>query len=241
MGSNTNGTQCPTNTLDPDATTAEVPCHQVNVPEFWIDRTEVTAGDYRAYVTTVGEDCVNPGNGGSCVPPSNLSSYYDDDKMLHPMDMVDWYMAQGYCLWATKRLCSEAEWEKAARGTDGRLYPWGNDVPTCSYAVLNNGKKIRGCGTRSTFPVGSKPRGVSPYGLLDMAGNVDEWTQDLFHDNYQGAPYDGSAWETDGDYGNPTRGGSWEYTAPYLRSAFRGGAVGPLTSTGFRCCKTVGD
>jgi formylglycine-generating enzyme required for sulfatase activity len=129
----------------------EKPEHRVYLEEFYIDKYEVTVAQYRA--------CVEA---GACTAPST-GQYYNwgrSERENHPINGVDWDQAQAYCGWAGKRLPSEAEWEKAARGTDGRTYPWGNATPTCGYAVMSQGGD--GCGQDSTWPVGSKPSGASP-------------------------------------------------------------------------------
>src|SRR5574338_706593 len=95
-------------------------------------------------------------------------------KEKHPINGVNWYQAKKYCEWKGKRLPTEAEWELAARGDDGRMFPWGNDTPTCNHVVSDS------CGTSGTGPVGSKPLGDSPYGLHDMGGNVLEWCSDYY-------------------------------------------------------------
>jgi len=139
----------------------EKPLREVYLDSFWIDRTEVTQGMYAK--------CTSDG----CEKPTCVRG--DED---YPVVCINWASAKAYCEWAGRRLPSEAEWEKAARGTDGNIYPWGNDEATCEYAVMDDGIG-NGCGEgNSAWTVGSKPEGASPYGALDMAGNVWEWVED---------------------------------------------------------------
>jgi formylglycine-generating enzyme required for sulfatase activity len=181
---------------------------------FRIDRTEVRVSEYRR--------CVD---GGACAPPAVASgcNWNAPGRGDHPVNCVDWDQAATYCGWVGKRLPTEQEWEKAARGTDGRTYPWGNDGPSCDVAVMSaaGGK---GCGGASTAPVASRDRGRSPYGLFDMAGNVDEWTGSLY-DSGSGA--------------RVLRGGSWKNDASAIRSFRRQGALPNLrdSSVGFRCAE----
>ncbi|MCB0106099.1 MAG: SUMF1/EgtB/PvdO family nonheme iron enzyme, partial [Caldilineaceae bacterium] len=154
---------------------------------------------------------------GACTPPQNRR--WDNPQFaLQPVTDVTWHQAQAYTRWVGGRLPTEAEWEKAARGTDGRKYPWGNDEPTpelCNYY---------GSGLGTWTDVGSYPKGASPYGVLDMAGNVYDWTADWYDKSY----YKGSAPR------NPTgpaegtartlRGGSWDDSGSYVRCAPRGGS-----------------
>ncbi len=192
----------------------EAPVHSVYLDAYWIYQTEVTNGQYR--------QCIEA---DSC--EGYLSDYPDNQ---YPAVYIEWYEARDYCAWAGGRLPTEAEWEKAARGTDGQTYPWGNAAPSCNLA------NYWGC-TGGTQPVGSFPAGASPYGVLDMAGNVWEWVSDWYSDSY----YSGSATN------NPTgpasgthkvvRGGSWLYYEWGLRASyrFRGSPVSTDGSYGFRC------
>ncbi|MBI5243481.1 MAG: SUMF1/EgtB/PvdO family nonheme iron enzyme, partial [Elusimicrobia bacterium] len=147
------------------------PRRQVRVKAFEMAKSEVTNKQYRA--------CVDA---GACTPPS---SYVGGDDQ--PVVNVDWNQAKKFSEWAGGRLPSEAEWEYAARsaGKDWK-YPWGNEEATCAKAVMSEGGL--GCGKSSTWPVCSKSAGNTKQGLCDMAGNVWEWTQDWYHDSYNGAP-----------------------------------------------------
>lgn len=134
----------------------------VSVGSFKIDKTEVTVAAYRRCVDAGG--CTAPNTGGAC-------NWNVSGRGNHPINCVDWYQAQAYCAWAGKRLPTEEEWKRAAYGTDRREYPWGNEWDA-TRANLAGSKD----GYETTVPVGSFPAGASPYGALDMAGNVWEWT-----------------------------------------------------------------
>ena len=219
------------NSSDSNCTDSARHDHEVDVPEFKIDATEVTVGQYRLCV----EDNSN------CSEPLTYSSYCNWNFSVredHPVTCVSWYQAREYCAWSGKRLCSESEWEKASRGTDGRIYPWGNEEATCDRAVMNEG--IEGCGENRTWPVGSKPSGV--YGLYDMSGNVLEWVEDDWHDNYSNGPDDGNAWvENPRASSRVKRSGSCYYGAVDLHSYYRDFGDPGVSNyyLGVRCCRSV--
>jgi formylglycine-generating enzyme required for sulfatase activity len=206
-------------TDDPDADADERPAARVFVGPFWIDRVEVTNARYRR--------CVEA---GACTAP--LGGLLDEpSRAEHPVVVVSWRQAVAYCGWAGKRLPTEAEWEKAARGVDGRRYPWGDRFDP---SRANAGY------TAGTAAAGSFPAGASPSGVLDMAGNVWEWTSSL----YRPYPYDPADGREDpGARGaRVNRGGSWYHGAPYARTTYRATAdhvyrrIGDL---GFRCAASA--
>jgi formylglycine-generating enzyme required for sulfatase activity len=201
---------------DSDCYRDEKPGGWIALREFKIDRTEVTVSAYEACVQA--EACRKPGIGDPC-------NWGESGREDHPINCVTWYQARAYCAWVGKRLPSEQEWEKAARGTDGRIYPWGNEPASCAHAVMDDGSG-RGCGRDSmTWPVGSKPSGASPYGALDMVGNVWEWT---------------ASWSRSTQPARAVvRGGPWRGNPRYLRASNRGGANPALGygGSGFRCAR----
>ena len=212
-------------TMGSNASPDEQPMHQVYLDAFWIDQTEVTNKQYTA--------CVDA---GVCVHPSSTGSYrhnYDDyygnpEFDDYPVIFVNWYSAKSYCEWVKRRLPTEAEWEKAARGTHANLYPWGDEIASENYLNFN----FRFGDLTKT---GSFPNGASVYGALDMAGNVVEWVSSLYQP-YPYYPNDGRENLTSSGY-RVIRGGSWEDPYYYVRSAIRN-RYDPTTSAsdlGFRC------
>ena len=185
-----------------------MPVHEVTVPSFHMLKTEVTVAQYRECVTA-----------GSCTAPSTpwpQCNWNDPSYERHPANCVTWQQSADFCAWAGGRLPSEAQWEYAASsGGQNIPHPWGNEEATCDYAVMHGGSEYwelgSGCGTARTWPVCSKPAGNTYQGLCDMIGNADEWIQDVWHRNYDGAPADGSAWEETPSYetGRVIRGGSY--------------------------------
>lgn len=221
MGSNTGGSD-------------EQPVHTVYINSFYIDKYEVTNFLYKACVTA--EICNPPKDTTSSF---TRSSYYGNLKFdNYPVIYVDWNMAKTYCEWRGARLPTEAEWEKAARGTDGRTYPWGNERLDCSRA------NYAACG-QNTKAVGSYEGGRSPYGVYDMVGNVIEWVNDWYSPTYyQSSPSSNPLGPDLGQY-HVLRGGSWNYAEGIIGAALQASAryfyYDPAYhnfDTGFRCSRS---
>jgi formylglycine-generating enzyme required for sulfatase activity len=222
----------------------ELPKREVNIPGFWIDLLPVTCAQYKRFCDMTGYH-----------PPD----YWTDGKIPdgrqdHPVVNVSWEDVLAYCSWAGKRPPYESEWEKAARGTDGRVWPWGNEY------LEDRGNIDRGL-TAGTKPVGSFPLGASPYGCLDMAGNVFQWTRDICvqypgyaeteelkktrQERMQQKGFERVEVFADGVSVKEThpfqffrtvvRGGAWASCAEYSRAAFRLETASGSSSIGFRC------
>lgn len=146
------------------------PLHRVYVSAYWLDKYPVTNRQYR--------QCVEA---GGCLFPKDRSSYDEAARAEHPVTNVMWSQARGYCRWLGKRLPTEAEWEKAARGTDGRLYPWGNSDEVFKTRARTIEQQMMKTGTD---PVGTMDVAVSPYGVADLVGNVSEWVNDWYAEEY---------------------------------------------------------
>ncbi len=223
----------------------DAPVHTVYLDAFWIDQTEVTNAMYARCVAN-----------GACKEPVNTSSYtrssyYGNAEFdNYPVIYVDWNMANAYCFWADRKLPTEAQWEKVARGEDARTYPWGNEWDVRSTKRLNFSDKndprgasdtVADDGYADTAPVGSYPRGVSPYGAYDMAGNVWEWVSDWYSDTY---------YQSSNSTNNPlgpesgelrvARGSSWNFSVNTARSAHRNSYNPEMTFyvVGFRCAQS---
>jgi len=203
------------------------PVHTVILDGFWIDRTEVTNGQY--------QQCVQE---GACDPPikshsSSRISYYGNETFNnYPVIYVDWYQASNYCAWAGTRLPTEAEWEYAARGKKENHYPWGEEAPTCERA--NHWDWEGGC-VGDTVTVASHPTGTSWAGVYDMAGNVDEWVADWYA-SYQSESQKNPEGPSSGTK-KVLRGGSWAEAPFCLLSTFRISSAPNETKDyyGFRC------
>lgn len=206
----------------------EGPRHEMELSSYWIDRYEVTNLQYKKFV-----DATNRRS-----PDHFVNRTFPDGKSDHPVTYVSWYDAKAYCEWAGKRLPDDKEWEKAARGSDGRVFPWGSEfsIDRANTPVRWAAMYLKG----DTTPVGVFEGGKSPYGLYDMTGNVWEWTESWYQ------PYPGNKRITE-NYGEKykvLKGGSWwdcsfykcGISAPLFNRSF----FHPRTkneSFGFRCAK----
>ncbi len=202
----------------------QAPQHSVSIQPFEISRCEVTVAQFRA--------CVDA---GSCGAPSRCTrgepTWGQDGKDGHPVNCVSWQEAKDFARWAGGRLPTEAEWEYAARGDQGWDYAGSSSVDAVAWYDGNSGGQ--------THEVCLKQQ--NGYGLCDMSGNVWEWVEDPWHDDYQGAPTDGSAWESGGDSTRVRRGGSWSFSATHAQVAFRYW-YSPLKRSsvvGFRIARTL--
>ena len=211
------------------------PEHDVYLDAYWIDKYEVTNYEYKLFCDETGHSY--PSDPGFSGMPNYFTDYPD-----YPVVKVTWYDAEDYAEWAGKRLLTEAEWERAAKGNqENLLWPWGN-----SFSALIGGTTYHanisgtGDGWANTSPVGTFPTGVSPAGCYDMAGNVWEWCSDWYDSGYYSSspsynpqgPVSGST--------RVTRGGSWTYDSSNARCAYRYGINPPYQGTiyGFRCART---
>jgi formylglycine-generating enzyme required for sulfatase activity len=203
------------------------PQRRVFLSSYWIDKYEVTNAQYRACVAS-----------GVCTPPKDRSAFDDPARAQHPVTNVTWLQAREFCQWSGRRLPTEAEWEKAARGVDGRRYPWGNRTELIAGRVKDSRQRT---GHDGTEPVGSQPETVSPYGVHDLVGNVWEWVKDWYAaDWYELAPTRDPQGPLHGLF-KVLRGGGWRGGPLELHTGYRGWEEmtywGP--ALGFRCAADV--
>ena len=229
----------------------EKPEHKVYLDAFWIDQTEVTNAMFRRFVEATGYRTDAKENGGELIYIAQVLGLiaqtpvhvYDVDwehpqgtgsnlKGLdnYPVVQVNWDDANAYCRWAGRNLPTEAQWEKAARGTDGRIYPWGDEAPDLSRS---------GTSEVSMAEVGKYPKEASPYGAFDIVGNVHEWVADWYDDKYYFSsptrnplgPVSGSS--------HVLRGGRFGYKLSIVNASYRNNLNTRNNYTGFRCALSV--
>ncbi|WP_447976962.1 formylglycine-generating enzyme family protein [Candidatus Nitrospira bockiana] len=213
--------------IDVDAGPQETPQRWVYLDEFTIDRYEVTNVQYLRYVLAT----------GAAWPPYWKEAPFPEKTALHPVIGVSWAEADAYCRWVGKRLPTEAEWEKAARGTDARIFPWGNQPAGWGRSNIAHPGSKRGLKYPPLANVDRYDRGRSVYGVYQMAGNVAEWVSDWFDPEYY--QY-GTSYNPDGPPVGELkvfRGGSWNEDPEVARSAGRGARTVDHRSylIGFRC------
>jgi formylglycine-generating enzyme required for sulfatase activity len=217
----------------------EEPVHQVTLSSYWIDKYEVTSSNFSKFLN----ENKNEAHRFIEITPS-VTVQFDDNvykprKGLenYPVNRVSWFGADAYCKWKEKRLPTEAEWEKAARGTDQRIFPWGNEFPDNSRVTFR--RKFSEKGFQVMEPVKGMKNGISPFGVHQMAGNVWEWVSDWF---------DATAYQDENriDPKGPEsgiskvlRGGNWYYKAYYIRTTYRFNERPDIFKVwqGFRCAR----
>lgn len=211
---------------DEDALTASRPAHEVTLKSYWIDRYEVSNAQYARCVEA--KHCTDPKSFSSNTRPD----YYTNKKYAnYPVIHVDYYQATAYCTWAGKRLPTEAEWEKAARGNNGYIYPWGNKLPLEIPAQVNLFDE------GDTAAVDSFPEGASPYGVYNMEGNVWEWTSDQYDAFYYSDSPSEDPHAVTGGNEYVIRGFSWAYPFSRLEITARNYSyiLNQTYDLGFRC------
>ncbi|MGD8491432.1 MAG: formylglycine-generating enzyme family protein [Anaerolineae bacterium] len=225
---------------DDQASENEKPAHSVQLSSYWIDEHEVTNAQYQRCVAA-----------GACRPPMQCDwgtpTYGDPARSNHPVICVSWADASAYCQWAGARLPTEAQWEKAARAASRRRYPWGDAPQPASLNLCDQNCALESRledvddGYARTAPAGHYPGGASPYGVLDMAGNVWEWVADWYDPGYYSTS---SATEPLGPGSGAqkvSRGGSWDNTWHGVRTTARNwdNPQDRMETVGFRCSMPV--
>lgn len=226
--------------VEPD----EKPAHPVYLDAYWIDQTEITNKMFAKFLNEMGngvEGSIYYYTNGEYARIDIQDGKWTPDKVFtdHPVNNVSWFGAEAYCAWSGRRLPTEAEWEKAARGTDSRKFPWGDQFPNqelVNFNSLNSG----------TLPVYSLEKGQSPYGAYHMAGNVWEWVYDRHKENYYTSSLNNNPQGPAKGESHVIRGGSWndpiEYLFTYTREEATPNGNGEgehIDFYGFRCAQSI--
>ena len=219
--------------------TDEEPVHEVTLSEYYIDRYEVTAHDFAQFLNAHPDEAERYIELGKAVTIEQADGDYRARPGLekYPANRVSWYGADAYCRWRGQRLPTEAEWEKAARGTDERPFPWGDQYPHNDFVTFR--RPFVKHGFDAMKPVDAMPEGRSPYGLHHMAGNAWEWVADWYDAGY----YDESPAQDpqgpDTGISKVLRGGNWYFKAYYMRTTYRFNEHPDVFKVwqGFRCAE----
>ena len=244
---------------DDDAQKNETPLHEVTVADFYIDQYEINVQQFANFLNDIGgytkkcdggqQDCAATGFETNFTFLLNNVGFYEPVAGFgnYPINWVTWYGANDYCTWAGGRLPTEAEWEYAARGLDGRIYPWGNrPAPNAKLALF--GQQQPYDVYKQLQPVNAFPEGASPFGAENMAGSMWEWVADWYAPDYQNTPDDGSANQDNSSGSKVVRGGGWTNPAENLRTSARMEMLpawrlihthSNFESVGFRCAYDV--
>ena len=206
----------------------EKPLHRVYLDAFYMDQYEVTTKQFARFLEKSRRK-----------PPDHWSAVRLPQLGNRPVVGVDWHNADAYCRWAERRLPSEAEWEKAARGPEVRAYPWGEDIPNASLANFDKSCILCNVYEEVLKPVGSYEKGKSPYGIYDMAGNVLEWTADWYDERYYKRSPDRNPAGPSQGLSKVVRGGSWLSRRTLLQTGLRNweSPASRSAHVGFRCAQ----
>jgi formylglycine-generating enzyme required for sulfatase activity len=221
--------------------TDEEPVHKVFLKSYYIDRLEISASQFSNFLNHHPKKVPLYFQTGLGVTIEKVGNLYSPRAELnnYPANRVSWYGADAYCRWVNKRLPTEAEWEKSARGIDGRVFPWGNEFPTNDRVTFR--RKFNKVGFKALEMVDSMPNGRSPYGVHHMAGNAWEWVSDWYEDiYYERSPFANPKGPNIG-VSKVLRGGNWYYKAYYMRTTYRFNEKPGVFKNwqGFRCAKDL--
>ncbi len=199
----------------------EEPVHDVFLSSYWIDKFETTALDFSNFLNQNLEKADQYFRFGKATTIEIVNDKFSPRLGMErlPANGISWYGADAYCRSIKKRLPTEAEWEKAARGTDQRIFPWGNSFPNPEWITFR--RKFSKLGFKVFSPVDEMEKGQSPYGVYHMAGNIWEWAADWYEDIYYEYSPENDPQGPDSGETKVLRGGNWYYKAYYLRTVYR--------------------